>query len=246
MNKHIIIPIVAGLAAAGGGFYAGFVVGGNKRAAEVWAIAEDEINNMEDRLKRRYKVGEYAEPLQYHDVDGEKVLTVPEGVDPEDLVALQEHINNGGYAKLSPEPAQIINSFVQYGDKKVELREVETTVTITPNMVDPEPLIITELEYMHDEEDYEKLSVSWYPGDRVLVDSTEQPIVDVEGTVGINNLNQLDLDDKTVIYVRNNRLEQDFEIAIEQGTYRETVLGEDEPIMERPRRKPRAKVDVDE
>lgn len=256
MKTTIIIPIAAGLIGAAAGFYGGFVIGGNKRAEEVWAIAEDEINSMEDMIKRRYKVAEYAEPLEYHDVDGESVLTVPGGVDPEDLEKLAEHINGGGYASLSDLPREtIINSFVQYGDKKVELRDIhETTVTIedvsdtgNPNRDDPEPIIITELEYAQDEEDYDKLSVSWFPGDRVLVDSTEQPIEDVEGTVGINNLNELSLDHQTTIFVRNRRLQQDYEIALEVGTYRETVLGEEDvPVMERPRRKPRARVDTDE
>lgn len=250
MNK-LIIPIAVGLVSAGAGFYAGFVVGGNKRASEVWAIAENEIEGMEDSLKRRYKVAEYAEPLQYHDDQGVQVISVPEGMDPEEineeqLKKLAAHINGQGYALTSETPPIITNSFVQYGDKKVEFREVESPVEVTPNMVDPEPIIITDLEYMQDEEDYDKLSVSWFPGDRVLVDSTEQPIEDVEGTVGYNNLNTMSISENSVIYIRNHRLQQDFEIAIEVGTYQETILGEDPPIMERPRRKARSKVDVDE
>lgn len=253
--KHIIIPVAAGLVGAAVGFYAGYRYGDKTGREAVWLVAEDEILRTEDEVKRRYKLGEYSEPAEYFDNEGEKVLTVPEGVDPKDLVKLQEHINNGGYAMQSDAP-----TLVEYAREDVELVtnvfasgidprklaeelhediEDEEPFTGNPNWADPEPLIITELEYFNDEEDYEKLSVSWYPGDRVLCDSKEQPIPDVESAVGINNLNHLGVE-KTTLYVRNHRLKMDFEIAGEIGSYRETVLGVDPPEMERTaRRRPR-------
>lgn len=244
--KNIIIPIAAGLVGAGAGFYFGFVYGDNKGRKEVWALAEAELDSLEERIKRRYKVGEWSEPAHYEDVNGQGVLSFENDEVAEiELAKLAEHINNGGYALASETPT-VVNVFVEAKKREpVEEDEEEYvpgTFADNPNRDDPEPIIITELEYMQDEEDYEKLSISWFPGDRVLVDSKEQPIADVESTVGYNNLNTLSPTEQTVIYVRNNRLQMDFEIAIEAGTYRETVLGEDQPLIEKTRtRKPRSK-----
>lgn len=246
--KSIIIPVAAGLVGAGAGFYFGFVYGDNKGRREVWALAEAELNSLEERIKRRYKVGEWSEPTEYFDEEGAKVNSFESEEEAERAIAiaaLKDHVENGQYATLSEVPdGTIVNIFVEAKKEKDEIVEEEIyepgVFADNPNRHDPEPLIITELEYMQDEEDYEKLSISWFPGDRVLVDSKEKPIDDVEATVGINNLNHLGVD-QSVIYVRNNKLEMDFEIAIEAGTYRETVLGEDQPVMERTRRKPRAK-----
>lgn len=242
--RNIIIPVAAGLVGAAAGFYFGKVYGDNKGRKDVWEIAEAEIANTEERIKRRYKLGEWSEPTEYFDIDLNPVQTLDESfdyqgtaekilADPVAMENLRQHIEAGGYATLS-EPEETQNIF-----------QVAEEDHSNPNRDDPEPTIITELEYFNEEEDYDKLSVSWYPSDRVLCDSREQPIDDVEGTVGINNLNGVGAD-RTVIYIRNNRLKMDFEIACELGSYRETVLGEDQPVIERSRRKPRAKVDVDE
>lgn len=236
--KSIIIPVAAGLVAAGAGFFVGYKIGDVRGRKETWEIAGRELENVEDQIKRRYKVAEYAEPPAYFDEDGEKVLTLPDvdGLDPVQLQALQEHVNSGAYATIKE--ARVVEMSVNMeGNIFDNFRETHVDVEPTgnPNRNDPEPIIITELEYSIDEEDYDKLSVSWYPVDRVLVDSQEQPIDDVETTVGFNNLNYLG-EERTTLYVRNHKLQADYEIAVELGSYRETVLGEsDEDIMERPR-----------
>lgn len=224
------------------GAFVGFVEGKRKGRKEAWLDADVELENQEDRLKRLYKVGQYSEPWMTGPVvfptDKSATPEIPLGVtlsepvviDPQALAALKEHIEAQGYANLDEaradlEPEQTL--FDRFKNDDVE---------VTPNMDDPEPYIISEDEFNHDMENYTKISLMWYAGDRVLSDELERAVDDAETTVGFNNLNFLG-GERTTIHVRNNRLQADFEVALEPGSYRETILGEEAPVMERRGRK---------
>lgn len=229
------------------GAFVGFVEGKRKGRKDAWTEAEIELDQQEDRLKRLYKVGQYSEPW----MTGPVVFPTPESgtpeiplgvtlsdpvaIDPEALAQLKEHIERQGYATLDEaradlEPEQTLFDRFQNDD----------VAEVTPNMEDPEPYPISEDEFNHDMENYTKISLVWYGGDRVLSDELERAVDDAETTVGLNNMNLIG-PENPVLYIRNNRLQADFEVRLELGSYRETVLGEEAPVMERRGRKSRPK-----
>ena len=90
-----------------------------------------------------------------------------------------------------------------------------------------EPYIISVDEYMNDREEYDKNTVTYFEEDDVLVDEREQVIPDVDSTVGNDSLTKFGhkSNDTKVVYVRNERIESDFEILLDTRSYSETVLG---------------------
>ena len=78
---------------------------------------------------------------------------------------------------------------------------------------------------------WQQLTIMYYAGDRVLADDKEQPIRDVRGTTGpitkggFGGVSQ----DDNIRYVRNERLEVDFEICYDPRSYADAVLNYGNP-----------------
>jgi hypothetical protein len=66
-------------------------------------------------------------------------------------------------------------------------------------------------------ENYGKNTLTYFPRDRVLLDEDEDPIEDIANTVGWRNLTQFgsESEDPNVVFIRNRRLEADFEVVKE-------------------------------
>lgn len=114
---------------------------------------------------------------------------------------------------------------------KVEVTEVETT-TVTRNIFEEMtkvdqtvPHIISEEQFMENGTEYLQHSLTYYEGDSVLVDERDEPIAasEIDKTVGVSNLNSFG--SETTIYVRNNKMQTEFEIVKSEGRYSEEVLG---------------------
>lgn len=102
------------------------------------------------------------------------------------------------------------------------------------------PYLITIDEYYDDDEEetFEKVNLSWYEGDGVLAEISDAIIESTEYEMSIGKdpkiyfemlaNGEYDNNDCTnhIVYVRNPRLETDYEIVKEEGTYRNVVLGE--------------------
>jgi hypothetical protein len=89
------------------------------------------------------------------------------------------------------------------------------------------PYVISDEEFFQGEKDYTQNSLTYYQEDDVLVDEREQPINDSDEIVGDHNLLRFGhgSKDKNMVYVRNDRIEIDFEIALSNGSYTKEVLG---------------------
>lgn len=102
-------------------------------------------------------------------------------------------------------------------DEELERREEEPD----------KPYVITLAEYMAGEKGYEQTCLTYYDGDDVLTDERDTIIEDIEGTVGRVNMLRFGhaSDDRNIVYIRNDRISLDFEIAKSDGKYAEEVLG---------------------
>jgi hypothetical protein len=94
------------------------------------------------------------------------------------------------------------------------------------NKTDFCPYIIT-LEQLEEKEHYDKLSISYYEDDDTLVDENEEVIADPVSIVGNDALNNFGegSDDPEIVYVRNEKLETDYEVIRLSKSYAITVLG---------------------
>ena len=100
-----------------------------------------------------------------------------------------------------------------------------------------DPYLISEKQFSEECPSYQKLVVMYYRGDDVLTDDSEAPISDIRGTVGLGTLGKFgqDPDNPNVIFVRNDRIEVDFEICLDYGSYIEVVLKYGTPNPKPPR-----------
>lgn len=89
------------------------------------------------------------------------------------------------------------------------------------------PYVISHDEFMENSYEHEQNTITYYAGDQILADEREQMIEEVEATVGVQNLGLFGHGsrDTSVVYIRNERLEIDFAVALNQGTFAEEVMG---------------------
>ncbi len=87
------------------------------------------------------------------------------------------------------------------------------------------PYLIEEEDFMQNEREWNQTTLTFYRGDQILVDVRDQPVDSPNQAVGDSNLETFERDDVTIIYVRNENLEMDFEIVVSHGKYSEEVAG---------------------
>ena len=72
---------------------------------------------------------------------------------------------------------------------------------------------------------YDRVYLIFYEKDRVLVDDCEEPVEDVENTVGLESLASFGEYEEDSVYVRNDCLQCDYEILLDKRSYKEAVYG---------------------
>lgn len=91
-------------------------------------------------------------------------------------------------------------------------------VVVESTRYDP-PFVIPQSEYAWSEEgnEYAKITLRYFSKQQILLDEDEEPIDDVDAYVGWRNLNRFGdgTDNPDVVYVRNRRLDTDFEVERE-------------------------------
>ena len=107
--------------------------------------------------------------------------------------------------------------------------------------------LITEEEFSDesDNEDYERIALTYYNTDGVLVDERDEPIPSPENILGQEALASFGKNSKDpdVVYVRNDLTSTLFEVARVYQSFAEVVLGITEPIVQ-PKHEPIQKTKV--
>lgn len=84
----------------------------------------------------------------------------------------------------------------------------------------PDPYRIEPTEYGEGPE-YDKQSLIFYEEDGVVADETDVIVDDPDSVIGLENLDHFDSSD--VIYIRNERLEIDYEVLKDPGSFAEVA-----------------------
>lgn len=157
-------------------------------------------------------------------VFGETVTIVDPEISPEGETAETEVTNDDDVA--SDEPIETTRSNLQslIDTYTANPDDVDTFVNVAERSIQDEhtpPFIISKGKYAWDEEegdDYSKITLTYFPRERLLIDDDEEPVEDVANTVGWRNLTRFgeESDDPDVVFIRNRRLETDFEVVREE------------------------------
>lgn len=89
------------------------------------------------------------------------------------------------------------------------------------------PYVISIDDFHNTKNYFDKINLTYYSGDGVLVDDKEELVDDIQNLVG-DNLDKFGAqsEDPDVVFVRNEKMTSDFEITREKGSYAELVAGE--------------------
>lgn len=172
-----------------------FTVGAAIGSAVTWTIMKDRY----ERLVRedRDSIREYYE--RKYSADKEEVLE--EEPEPDDAqVAIEDYaaeLNKNGYTNYS----------------SVETKKEEDTVE--------KPYVITPDEF-GELYDYQTNSLIYF-ADGVLTDDNYELIEDVDDIVGCDSLNHFGEYEEDSVFVRNDRLEADYEILLDPRKYVDAV-----------------------
>ena len=89
------------------------------------------------------------------------------------------------------------------------------------------PYVLHVDEFVADEKEWDSQStLTWYEGDSILTDSQDTPIYDPVALIGPLRFGHGSLD-PNVFYVRNEKLQAEYEIIRDLGSYTEIVLGQE-------------------
>ncbi|MET0786535.1 MAG: hypothetical protein ABWY25_07515 [Paenisporosarcina sp.] len=87
------------------------------------------------------------------------------------------------------------------------------------------PYIIHRDEYFSDEMDFSQSTLSFYAGDQILCDEEDVPIYNPEKVVGKLEFGKGSRD-PSIVYIRNEKLQAEYEVLLDPGYYQTEVLGE--------------------
>lgn len=163
--------------------------------------AEDDIDEirkyyMEKDLKRQKEHDEVNKKYEEIEKDNEK---------------LNEAIEKIEYHKI------VKDDIVE---KKEDDEEVKAEKEIPEEDLPNKPYLISEEEYLEGNNDYEKISLTYFTEDDTLADDMDD-MVDVEETISTDVFNQIAESDDRDYYVRNDSVQTDFEVMKVDGSYKE-------------------------
>ncbi len=227
MEKQTIklVTLIGGAWAVGG--VTGYIVAVKRLEKRYFNLAEAEIESVKYNYKLLRKEGEFETPetslVAYgHSLD-DLGYSGDEDEEPEEAEEVED--------EDSPPVAVTRNVFSDA--EKVEENELRDPLF---------PYVISADEFLDDRTDFDKVSVAYFTHDKTLCGEDDQSIDDIEGNIGVHNLERFGEGgslDESLVYVRNEQRGVDFEVSREESSYSSMILGLDEDVSgkkERPRK----------
>lgn len=223
------LPMSAGISGAsvGGlvilslavGAVIGYAVGVKRTTLKYEEILEEEIEKAKDFFARSSKSGPFETPEKTAETLGVPVVLTAE-------TTAREAFRNYQGGVESPETYEPAERNIFVDPPVFDLDQERSVRAAHPE----DPYVISKDEYDENEPGHDQVTVTYFDKDDTLVDARDQVIDDVDGTVGINNLQRFGHGsvDNRVVLVRNERLDMDFEVVKSDGSYAKEVLGFDE------------------
>lgn len=214
-HKRLLIAAAAGLiSGAGLGTLVTSIVVGKKANQKI----EKEVNEFKAEYGQRMTKKLEAEKehiLQKVEEEAEEILDEAEALVAERKIENQKVKYN-----------QVVKEYMEEPEVESETKNVFDDPE--PTITDPDhPYVISFEEFMADEPEYTKVNVTYFEEDDCLCDDREEILPDIEGTVGSDALTRFGFrsDSRDIVYVRNEKMGVDFEVARDPRSYQEIVMG---------------------
>lgn len=199
----------------------GYVLAKRALAASSDARLDTEIEAVRDYYERKYQ-SQTSQRKTWKNVISETLAAPVDRSIP--VISALEGLGGGGDDHPEDEGEGIL---VISGD------DIQPPLRRDPSK--PYAIFVAELDDKGPEDGWQQITITWYEGDNVLVDDKEDPITNVLQTVGplsIEGFGEMS-GDPNLRYVRNEKLEVDFEIVLDRRSYVDVVLGYGDPARKR-------------
>lgn len=141
---------------------------------------------------------------------------------------LAEKVQELGYAPSEEEPGEVevVNAF-DHDEPQPEPESSWNQMAEMQSRGPVHPYVIHKDEHMANEDEFEQVTLTYFLGDDVLADERDTVIAEPDVIVGLDNLQRFGdgSEDPNVVYIRNPRLEVDYEVIRSEGTFAQEVHG---------------------
>ena len=172
-------------------------------------IANKEIADVKDWYARKYsekseskKADAVGDAIRDGIKDG-----IKKPVTENDIRNLTAQLQNMGYVDYSNKEDEPVKKTEKIEEKE-EVDNVERPYVIEPRYFD---------EY----DDYNTINLTLYADGVLVDDSSNEPVEDVDETVGLDNLNHIGDYEEDAVHIRNDKLRCDYEILCDTKKYSE-------------------------
>lgn len=232
-NNPVTLAVVGALGLAAG--VAGGYFVARKTLRDYYAdLASEEIAEAREFYASLNKVTVDGEPLSPQDVleqsDPEAVEAVrryrgekpeeseenlEEALDEQDEAAISRLEEKARHDRAEKREAESVNVFV---DPTFDISEE------VKHRTKEKAYVITHDEYFAGDLDYDTVQLTYFEGDDTLVGEDDKPVEDLT-TINEDNLARFGHGsrDKNIVYVRNEKLETDYEISLSTQSYLEAL-----------------------
>lgn len=200
MNSVII---KAGIFAAGLGI--GFFAGKKFYQEKYRKMADEDIASVNEMTTRR--INEMKQAIMDVDAEEEENVEISTTEDIEDI--------SDEELKTNERIVMQYNKAVRKEGEVESIRQKPTKAMI---------YVISEEEFM-EEGDYDKVSLEYFEGDKVLVDDRDIPVDDPDSIIGEGTLDDFAISEDNEMYVRNDNISVDYELTKSEGSYRDFIDG---------------------
>lgn len=244
MTENILIAL--------GGFIIGGILGGvitNEKLKKVYAKrANDDIRDVKKHYMKLYKGGEYSTPEKAVETYKDRLIDLgytedeaafPKGDEAEELLTTE--VADEDCDGTEAVPYEELKSHSKYkpgfrpgyseevkAEEAQRLRDVMDAEEIASRDL-TRPFVISNEEFMEDpdENQTDKISLTYFSEDDTLIDELEDVIPDIIGTIGLECLSKFGYKsgDASIVMVRNLEKGIDFEVVLDERAYSDVVLG---------------------
>lgn len=178
------------------------------------AIANEEINSVKEVFARKYS----SEPPCDCEAEKQEATIIDlqdladKAKDKPDIIDYASKVKDLGYTN---------DQFEENSETDLETAKEIAEVREDLDKRNPDPYVINPDQF-GEREEYEVISIFYY-ADKILADDNDELIEDVDGLVGSDSLLTFGQYDDDAVFVRNERLQTDFEILRSEKKYLEVL-----------------------
>lgn len=180
-------------------------------------LAEEEIQSVKDMYEARVQEAEDDEECMRAEFD-EIQAKHAERVEAEKKKEYEKKVAKVGYRTNysgisdSSDPAERLGP-----------SEAAGAHVVGRGVSKKEPYVISIDDFHNTKNYFDKITLSYYDGDNTMIDDKEDLVEDVHALVGDNFVFGELSEDPDVVYIRNEKMTTDFEIARIKGSYSELI-----------------------